>query len=71
MDFLKDQERKALDREAKLISDKKLLEDRVKNLEDELKNQIQVNKDLVKKVRVVEYQLLQHKRRVKHCAVHH
>lgn len=36
MDFLKDQELKAHDREQKLINDKKLLEERVKALEEEL-----------------------------------
>ena len=38
MDFLKDQEKRALEREEKLLNDKKLIEDRVKSLEDELKN---------------------------------
>lgn len=41
------------------------MEDRVKNLEEELKNQIQINKELVKKMRVIEYQMLQQKKRVK------
>ena len=34
-------------------------------LEDELKNQIGINKELVKKMRVIEYQMLQQKKRVK------
>ena len=65
MDFLRDQERKAQEREQKLISDKKSLEERVNKLEDELKNQIGINKELVKKMRVIEYQMLQQKKRVK------
>lgn len=60
-----------MDREQKLINDKKLIEDRVKSLEDELRNQIQVNKDLVKKVRLMEYQMLQQKKRIKQCALNH
>lgn len=36
MDFLREQELKALDRENKLVADKKALEDRVRMLEEEL-----------------------------------
>jgi hypothetical protein len=52
-----------MDREQKLINDKKTLEERVKNLEDELSKQISVNKDLVKKMRLIEYQMLQSTKR--------
>ena len=58
MEFLRDQERKALEREQKLIIDKWLLEERVGSLEEELTKQIQINKDLVKKMRVMEYAML-------------
>ena len=60
-----------MDREQKLINDKKSLEERVKNLEEELKNQIQINKELVKKMRVIEYQMLQQKKRVKNNNPNH
>ena len=36
MEFLREQELKAHDRELKLIAEKRTLENRVKNLEDEL-----------------------------------
>ncbi len=36
MDFLREQELKAMDRENKLIADKKALEERVRALEEEL-----------------------------------
>jgi|LauGreDrversion4_2_1035121.scaffolds.fasta_scaffold730802_1 hypothetical protein len=36
MDFLREQDLKALDRENKLVADKKALEDRVRMLEEEL-----------------------------------
>ncbi|CDW73793.1 calmodulin binding protein 3 [Stylonychia lemnae] len=71
MDFLRDQEKRAQEREHKLIEDKKQVEDRVKQLEEEMKNQIQINKDLVKKLRLMEYQMLQQKRRLKLCQQHH
>ncbi len=71
MEFLREQEHRAMDRELKLINDKKSLEERVKNLEDELKNQISINKELIKKMRVIEYQMLQQKKRVKNCNLHH
>jgi len=40
MDFLREQELKAQDREMKLVAEKRMLEERVKNLEDELQKQI-------------------------------
>jgi hypothetical protein len=58
MDFLRDQERKAQEREQKLIIDKKCLEERVKALEEELSKQLHTNQDLVKKMRVMEYAML-------------
>ena len=64
MGFLKDQEYKAQEREQKLIIDKKALEERVKRLEDELGKQIQINKELVKKMRVMDFAMLQQKRHI-------
>jgi hypothetical protein len=60
MDFLREQELKAHDRELKLIAEKRALEDRVKNLEDELQKQVLLNKEMAKKVRMIEVQV--HKR---------
>jgi len=40
------------------VKDKISLEERVKNLEEELGKQINVNKELVKKMRVMEYAML-------------
>ena len=57
MEFLREQELKAHDRELKLISEKRALEDRVKNLEDELQKQIHLNKEMAKKVRLIEVQV--------------
>ena len=42
------------DREQKLIQEKKVLEERVKNLEEELLKQVQINKDMAKKMRLIE-----------------
>jgi hypothetical protein len=40
------------------VGDKRVLEDRVRVLEDELRAQISVNKQLAKKLRLIEYQML-------------
>ena len=52
MDFLREQELKAQDREVKLVQEKRLLEDRVRQLEEELQKQIAINKDMAKKLRM-------------------
>jgi hypothetical protein len=54
MDFLREQELKALDRENKLIADKKALEDRVRSLEEELAKQVAINIDMAKKIKMFE-----------------
>ena len=54
MDFLREQELKALDRENKLITDKKTLEDRVRNLEEELAKQVAINIEMAKKIKMYE-----------------
>ena len=54
MDFLREQELKALDRENKLIADKKTLEDRVRNLEEELAKQVAINIEMAKKIKMYE-----------------
>ena len=46
-----------LEREQKLIQEKRVLEERVKNLEEELGKQIQLNKDMAAKVRLIEAQI--------------
>ncbi len=55
MDFLREQELKAQEREMKLVQEKRMLEERVKNLEDELQKQISINKEMAKKVRLIEF----------------
>ncbi len=57
MDFLREQELKAQERELKLIQEKRALEERVKNLEDELQKQIASNQEMAKKVRMIEFQI--------------
>ena len=57
MEFLREQELKAHDRELKLIAEKRALEDRVKILEDELQKQVLLNKEMAKKVRMIEVQV--------------
>ena len=37
-----------------MIQEKKVLEERVKNLEEELLKQVQINKDMAKKMRLIE-----------------
>jgi hypothetical protein len=54
MDFLREQELKALDRENKLIADKKALEDRVRSLEEELAKQVAINIEMAKKIKMFE-----------------
>jgi hypothetical protein len=54
MDFLREQELKGLDRENKLIADKKVLEDRVRNLEEELAKQVAINIEMAKKIKMFE-----------------
>lgn len=54
MDFLREQELKGLDRENKLIADKKVLEDRVRNLEEELAKQVTINIEMAKKIKMFE-----------------
>ena len=54
MEFLREQELKAHDRELKLIAEKRALEDRVKSLEEELQKQVVLNKEMAKKVRMIE-----------------
>lgn len=54
MDFLREQELKALDRENKLIADKKALEDRVRSLEEELAKQVTINIEMAKKIKMYE-----------------
>jgi len=54
MDFLREQELKALDRENKLIADKKALEDRVRSLEEELAKQVAINIEMAKKIKLFE-----------------
>lgn len=60
MDFLRDQERRAQEREQKLLGEKRQLEERVGALEEELRTQVALNKDLVKKIRLIEYSMLNH-----------
>ena len=57
MDFLREQELKAHEREMKLVTEKRMLEERVKNLEDELQKQMVLNKEMAKKVRMIEFQV--------------
>ena len=54
MDFLREQELKALDRENKLIADKKAVEDRVRSLEEELAKQVAINIEMAKKIKMFE-----------------
>jgi hypothetical protein len=54
MDFLREQELKALDRENKLVADKKVLEDRVRSLEEELAKQVAINIEMAKKIKMFE-----------------
>jgi hypothetical protein len=54
MDFLREQELKGLDRENKLIADKKVLEDRVRNLEEDLAKQVAINIEMAKKIKMFE-----------------
>jgi hypothetical protein len=70
MDFLRDQERKALEREQKLQVDKKSLEERVKVLEEELQKNISMNKELLKKMRVMEYAMLSQKKMMRGSGNH-
>lgn len=54
MEFLREQELKALDRENKLIADKKSLEERVRGLEEELAKQVAINVEMAKKIKMNE-----------------
>jgi hypothetical protein len=54
MDFLREQELKALDRENKLVADKKALEERVRSLEEELAKQVAINNEMAKKIKMFE-----------------
>jgi hypothetical protein len=54
MDFLREQELKALDRENKLVADKKALEERVRSLEEELAKQVAINIEMAKKIKMFE-----------------
>lgn len=54
MEFLREQELKALDRENKLIADKKSLEERVRGLEEELTKQVAINVEMAKKIKMNE-----------------
>lgn len=54
MDFLKEQQLKAMDRENKLIADKKALEERVRALEEELAKQVAINNEMAKKIKMYE-----------------
>lgn len=62
MNFLKGQGQKSHDKELKLLAENKAYEERVKRLEEELSKQIIMNKDLVKKVRLMEFAMRQQKK---------
>jgi hypothetical protein len=63
MDFIKQTEMKAQEREHMLIKEKRILEERVERLEKELKGQKVKNDDMVKKINVLEFSLRQHKKK--------
>jgi len=63
MEFIKESEQKASEREQALVAEKRLLEEKVDKLSQELKSQKAQNDDLIKKLRIMEFSMRQYKKK--------
>ena len=63
MEFIKESEQRASEREQLLVAEKKLLEEKVEKLSQEVKVQKAQNDELIKKLRIMEFSMRQFKKK--------
>jgi predicted nuclease with TOPRIM domain len=63
MEFIKESEQRANEREQQLVAEKKLLEEKVEKLSLEMKMQKAQNDELIKKLRIMEFSMRQYKKK--------